>query len=100
MAIMPAQLAQHTVDNYRCSRCWGFLVKTWVTGPDGQLEKSPDGDQLAEVKCRKANEDFGFVSKSFVEKERSKDFDYSYEVNRDLSRMGIIQRRTTCQSSA
>ena len=93
MAIMPAQLAQHTIDNYRCSRCWGFLVKTWVTGPDGQLEKTPDGgEQLVQVKCRSANEDFGFVSKSFVEKERSKDFDWAYEVKRDLSKMGIITK--------
>ena len=92
MAIMPEQLARHTVDNYLCSRCWGFLVKTWVTGPDGQLEKSPDGEQLAEVKCRADNEDFGFVSKSFAEKERAKDFDQAFEVKRDLIKMGIITK--------
>jgi len=94
MAIMPEQLARHTVENYRCSKCYGLLCLRLATNPDGQLEKSDKGEQLLEVKCRSANEDLGFVSKSFVDKERAKDFDWSYEVTRDLSRMGIIQRRT------
>ena len=92
MAKMPEQLAQHTVEYYRCSRCWGFLVKSWVSGPDGQLEKTPEGNQLAEVKCRSCNEDLGFVSLAFTEKERAKDFNYGYEVTRDLSRMGIVTK--------
>ena len=92
MAKMPEQLAQHTAENYRCSKCWGFLVKTWVKGSDGQLKKSEEGEQLAEVKCRAADEDLGFVSKYFVEQERAKDFDYSFEVKRDLVRMGLITK--------
>jgi len=93
MAIMPEQLAQHTVKNYKCSKCYGLLCLMMATNIEGQLEKSDKGEQLFEVKCRSANEDLGFVSKSFVEKERAKDFDWAYEVKRDLSRMGIIQRR-------
>ena len=92
MAKMPEQLAQHTVDNYCCSRCWGFLVKRLVVGQDGQLEKTPEGQQLAEVKCRDCKEDLGFVSQAFIEKERAKDFDYGYEVKRDLIQMGIITK--------
>jgi len=92
MAIMPEQLAQHTIDNYRCSRCWGFLVKTWVRGLGGTLEKTSDGEQLAEVKCRSCNEDLGFVTHSFTERERAKDFDHAFEVKRDLINMGIITK--------
>ncbi len=92
MSKMPEQIAQHTVDNYRCSRCWGFLVKTWAVDKDGQLEKTVQGEQLAEVKCRAAGEDFGFVSKYFVDQETAKDFNYSYEVRRDLIQMGIITK--------
>lgn len=92
MSIMPNQLAQHTVENYKCSRCWGFLVKSWVKGSDGQLEKSEEGEQLAEVKCRSCNEDLGFVSNTYIERERAKDFNYAYEVKRDLSRDGIITK--------
>jgi len=92
MSKMLEQLARHTVKNYRCSRCYGLLCLRLATNPDGQLEKSDGGEQLVQVKCRSANEDFGFVSKSFVEKERSKDFDWAYEVKRDLSKMGIITK--------
>ena len=93
MATMPEQLAQHTIDHYKCSRCWGFLVKTWAIGPDGQLKKTSDGEQLAEVKCRHCKEDLGFVSQSFIEKEIAKDFNFGYEVKRDLSRMGITKEK-------
>ena len=92
MAIMPERLAQHTVANYRCSRCWGLLVKTWVIDSDGQLKKTKDGEQLAEVKCQSENKDFGFVSKSFVESERSRDFNHAYEVKRDLIDLGVITK--------
>ena len=92
MAIAPEQLAQHTVENYRCSRCWGFLVKTWVKGSNGQLAKTKEGEVLCEVKCRSADQDFGFVSNSYIERERAKDFGYSYEVKRDLSQAGIITK--------
>ena len=92
MSKMPEQLARHTVENYRCSKCYGLLFLSWVVGPDGQLEKTEEGEQLAEVKCRAADEDLGFVSKYFVEQERAKDFDYSFEVKRDLVRMGLIAK--------
>lgn len=92
MAIMPDQLAQDTVENYRCSRCWGFLVKRWVIGSDGLPEKTEEGEQLAEVKCRSCNEDFGFVTQGWIDKERAKDFDQAYEVKRDLIQMGIITK--------
>ena len=92
MAIMPEQLAQHTVENYKCSKCYGLLVLTWAKGSDGQLEKTEAGEQLAEVKCRAADQDLGFVSKYFVDQERAKDFDYAYEVKRDLIQMGLITK--------
>lgn len=92
MAIVPEQLAQHTVDNYRCSKCWSFLFKVWVVCEDGQLEKSEEGEQLAEVKCRSCNEDLGFVSSSYIERERAKDFGWAYEVKKDLLKMGIITK--------
>ena len=92
MSVMPEQMAQHTVEKYRCSRCWGFLFKTWVKESDGQLAKSEEGEQLAVVKCRDCNEDLGFVSQCFIEDERVKDFGYGYEVKRDLSQMGIITK--------
>jgi len=92
MCKMTERLARHTVKNYRCSRCYGLLCLKLATNPDGQLEKSSEGEQLIEVKCRATNEDFGFVSNSFVEKERSRDFDWAYEVKRDLSRMGIVPK--------
>lgn len=92
MSVMPAQLARHTVENYRCSRCWGFLVMTLVVDSNGQLEKSGEGEQLAEVKCRAADKDFGFVSNTFIERERVKDFDNAFEVKRDLIKLGIITR--------
>ena len=92
MSVMPEQMAQQTVEKYRCSRCWGFLFKTWVTGPDGELVKTKEGEQLAAVKCRDCDEDFGFVSMYFIEDERVKDFGYGYEVKRDLSQMGIITK--------
>ena len=92
MAIMPEQLAQHTVKNYKCSKCWGFLVKTWVTGPDGQLEKTPDGEQLADVKCREFPDHKGFVTQGWIERERARDFDNAFEVKRDLLKMGIITK--------
>jgi len=92
MSIMPEQLARHTVENYKCSRCWGFLVMVWVKGSDGQLKKSQEGEQLAEVRCRAADQDFGFVSNSYIERERAKDFDNAFEVKRDLIRSGIITK--------
>ena len=92
MSIMPEQLARHTVENYRCSRCWGFLVMRLKVLPDGQLEKSEEGETLAEVKCRESDEDLGFVSQYFIEQERAKDFDHGYEVKRDLVREGIITK--------
>ena len=92
MAIMPEQMAQHTVEKYRCSRCWGFLVKTWATDETGQLKKTEDGEQLAKVQCRGCDEDLGFVTASFIEKVRTKDFDFGYEVKRDLFKMGIITK--------
>ena len=58
----------------------------------GQLEKSEEGVQLAEVKCRNHDKDLGFVSNYFIEKERAKDFDHAYEVKRDLINMGIITK--------
>ena len=92
MAIMSEQMAQHTVEKYRCSRCWSFLFKIWAIDENGQLRKTEEGEQLAIVKCRSCNEDLGFVSVSFTEKERSKDFDNAFEVKRDLLRMGIITK--------
>lgn len=92
MSIMPEQIARHTVDNYRCSRCWGFLVMEWVKESDGQLKKSDQGEQLAEVKCRTDNEDLGFVSQTFIEKEKTLDFGNAFEVKRDLVKMGIIAK--------
>jgi len=89
---MPEKMAQQTVEKYRCSRCWGFLVKTWVKETDRQLAKTEEGEQLAEVKCRSCNEDLGFVSQYFIENERVKDFGYGFEVKRDLSQMGIITK--------
>ena len=92
MSIMPELLARHTVENYRCSRCWGFLVMTWVVLEDGQLAKTEGGETLAEVKCRSVDEDLGFVSQYFVDKERIKDFDHAFEIKRDLVQMGIIPK--------
>lgn len=92
MSIMPEQMAQLTVANYRCSRCWSFLVKTWAIREDGQLVKSEEGEQLAEVKCRNCGEDLGFVSQYFIEKERVTDFENAFEVKRDLIQMGIITK--------
>lgn len=92
MSKMPEQIAQHTVDNYRCSRCWGFLVKTWAVDKDGQLEKTDAGEQLAEVKCRADDADLGFVSNYFIEQERALDFGNAFEVKRDLIQMGIITK--------
>jgi len=63
-----------------------------VVLPDGQLKKSDGGETLAEVKCRDADEDHGFVSQYFIENERVKDFGYAYEVKRDLIREGIITK--------
>ena len=92
MSIMPEQLARHTVENYRCSRCWGFLVMVLVVLPDGQLKKTDEGETLAEVKCRDSDEDLGFVSQYFIEQERVIDFGNAFEVKRDLIRMGIITK--------
>ena len=92
MAIMPNQIAQHTVKNYKCSKCWGFLFMKLAVDGAGQLEKSEEGVQLAEVKCRNHDKDLGFVSNYFIEKERAKDFDHAYEVKRDLINMGIITK--------
>ena len=92
MSIMPEQLARHTVENYKCSRCWGFLVMTWVKGSNGQLVKAKEGEVLCEVKCRSADQDFGFVSNSYIERERAKDFDNAFEVKRDLIQLGIITK--------
>ena len=92
MSVMPEQIAQHTVEKYRCSRCWGFLVKTWAMDENGQLKKSEEGEQLVVVKCRGCDEDFGFVSLYFIEDERVKDFGYGYEVKRDCIQMGIITK--------
>ena len=92
MAKMPEQLAQHTVDNYRCSKCFGLLVLTWAVDEEGRLEKTEEGEQLAEVKCRKENDDRGFVSQYFVDREMERDFSWAYEVKRDLIQMGIITK--------
>ena len=90
MSIMTDQLARHTVEYYRCSRCWGDLIKRWVIGSDGLPEKTEEGEQLAEVKCRECKDDLGFVSQYFVDQERSKDFDWAYEVKRNLKIMGVV----------
>jgi len=92
MAIMLEILAQDTVKRFACSRCWGDLTMTWVVGEDGKFKKSTEGLLLAEVICRRSQKDFGFVTKSFIEKERIKDFDQSFEVKRDLVQMGIITK--------
>ena len=92
MSIMTEQLARHTVEYYRCSRCWGDLVKRWVIGADGQPEKTDEGEQLAEVRCRSSGEDYGFVTQGWIDKERAKDFDHAYEVKRELIQTGIITK--------
>lgn len=88
MAKMPAPMAQHTVEHYRCSMCWGSLVKEYVVGPDGQVETTPDGEALCSVKCRTCDDDYGFHSKHFVEEQRLRDFGDAYEVKMDLGIMG------------
>ena len=92
MAKMPAQMAQHTVVNYRCSMCWGSLIKSYALDPEGSVEKSPSGESLMVVKCRGCNEDLGFVSKHFIEKERLRDFGDAYEVKKDLRIMGLVPK--------
>ena len=92
MAKMPAQMAQHTVENYCCSKCWGSLIKEYVIGPDSQIEKSPEGESLSFVKCRLCDADLGFVSLHFIEKERLRDFGDAYEVKKDLSIMGLVPK--------
>ena len=89
---MPEKLAKHTIANYKCSRCWGDLSMSWAVDEEGQLEKAVGGEQLAKVVCRTSGEDLGFVSKNFMEKERTRDFDWAFEVKRDLLKMGIITK--------
>ena len=94
MCKMPDKLAQHTVANYRCSQCWGFLVKTWAVDEAGQIEKSDDGETLAIVKCRADPDHHGFVTKNWIDRERTRDFDQAFEVKRDLLKFGIITKET------
>ena len=99
MSIMTEQLARHTVDNYRCSKCWGFLIMEWAIDANGQLRKSAQGEQLAEVKCRADNVDLGFVSLTFIEREKVTDFGNAFEVKRDLTKMGIITKEKAYESN-
>jgi len=94
MCKMPDKLAQHTVANYRCSQCWGFLVKTWAVDEAGQIEKSDEGETLAIVKCRADPDHHGFVTKNWIDRERTRDFDQAFEVKRDLLKFGIITKET------
>ena len=100
VAIMPDQMAQHTVENYSCSRCWGSLFKRYVTNEDGQIAESPNGEPLSIVKCRRCERDFGFVTNHFIENERIRDFGDAFEVKRMMVKMGLIPREKiqTCQS--
>ncbi|HUW23731.1 MAG TPA: hypothetical protein VMW39_06855 [bacterium] len=92
MCKMPDKLATHTVSNYKCSGCWGALVKAWVKDTDGQLLRTEEGEILCEVVCRRDQIDLGFVSKTFIEKASTKDFENAYEVKRDLVNFGIIKK--------
>ena len=94
MCKMPDKLAQHTVANYRCSQCWADLFKTWAVDEAGQIEKSDDGETLAVVKCRADPDHNGFVTKNWIDRERTRDFDQAFEVKRDLLKFGIITKET------
>ena len=92
MCKMPNQLAQHTVKHYRCSCCWGGLVKSWAVDESGQIEKTPEGETLAIVTCREFPDHQGFVTQGWIERERTRDFGFAYEVKRDLLKDGIITK--------
>ena len=92
MCKMPDQLAQHTVENYRCSKCWCFLVKTLVVDGNGQIQRTDDGETLAIVKCRDYPEHHGFVTQGWIDREKTRDFDQAFEVKRDLLKIGIITK--------
>ena len=92
MAKMPNQMAQLTVTKYRCSRCWSSLVKEYAVGPDGDIEKCPNGEALAVVKCRSCDADLGFVTQHFIERELVRDFGDFFEVKRDLIKSGVIKK--------
>jgi len=92
MCKMPDQMAQHTVEKYLCSVCWADLVKRLAVDEAGQIEKTDYGEALAIVTCRADPDHQGFVTKGWVDRERSRDFDNAFEVKRDLLKAGIITK--------
>ena len=89
---MPERMAQHTVANYVCSRCWGSLFKRYVTNQDVQIAETPNGESLAKVECRQCGGDFGFVTQHWVDQERLRDFGDGFEVIRMMKKMGLIPK--------
>lgn len=74
-------LADKTVRDYVCSRCWGHLLKF------------PEPERRWIVKCHACGDETpGYVTKSYAEARRTESLSEAQEVNHLLSGLGVIQK--------